>query len=142
MKGFLDNARVAFRCWRHNPAKPIPGADEAIGWTKPPAQSPPPGPRIPYRDAAALTQLHRNRACASPAAAQAARIIADGLRIKFPRVNDTTLGLIALDLYGYIQALALGLPDPVFALHASAEAVGLAAEELTRLARLDTPLDR
>lgn len=116
----------------------IPSRDE-----KPPApgaaHGPRPAPGPTPDETATLAALYRARTHATPAACQAAQIIADGLRLRFPGLDDLTLGLIVLDLFGYTRALGLGLPDPVYALHAVMDGFGLAAEELTRLTRTDVP---
>jgi hypothetical protein len=108
---------------------PAPGA----------AHGPRPAPGPTPGETASLAALHQARAHATPQACQAAQVIADGLRLRFPGLDDLTLGLVVLDLFGYTRALALGLPDPVFALSAVMDGFGLAAEELTRLTRTDVP---
>lgn len=52
MNGFLDNARVLLRCWRHRrdvlgeAYATIPSTDETVTWAKPPRRTP--GPRLLY----------------------------------------------------------------------------------------------
>jgi hypothetical protein len=120
------------------PRTPAPGTGAA---TPPAARQPPPrlppAPAINDYEAAALDGLYRARVAVPPRGAYAAQIIADGLRERFPHLDDTTLGLVALDLHGYAVALATGLPDPRAALRAIVDSFGLAAEDLTRFGRLE-----
>ena len=113
----------------------IPSTDETVGWDKPQAT-------LTRREKTQLGAIQAWRPHANPAAAQAAHAIADGLRLRFPTLDDTTLGLITLDLFGYLRALATGLPDPAIALRGAADGFALAAEELTRLGRTDVTLDQ
>ena len=127
---------------RAAPRTPAPGNAPPRGAVSPPSR-PPPAPGLLPHEAAALNGLYRARAAAPPRGAYAAQIIADGLRERFPGVDDTTLGLVALDLHGYAAALATGLPDPRAALRAIVDSIGLAAEDLTRFGRLEeVHLDR
>jgi hypothetical protein len=108
-----------------------PGRGDTLRGDTPPG----PAPALTPQETAALERLHRARAAIPPRGAHAAREVADGLRERFPGLDDTTLGLVTLDLYGYVQAIAAAIPAPAGALQAITDVFGLAAEELTRLAR-------
>lgn len=128
------------------------GIGHALRWIRSskPARKPPgpaapqralraasPGPH-PNRDEADLLDgIRRARMTASPMAVDNSRIIADGLRLRFPNLPDTTLGLALLDVSGYVNAALLsGVP---WGLQAISDSFALAAEELTRLARTEAP---
>jgi hypothetical protein len=98
-------------------------------------QRPRPGPVPNYAERQALDGLTRARTIAKPQAVENGRLIADGLRVRFPHLTDTTLGLMLFDVMGYLNAAMLGCPDPRWALGSISDAYALAAEELTRLAR-------
>lgn len=100
---------------------------------------PVPGPVPTLKEREVLDAIARARVAAGPGAAHSAQVIADGLRLRFPALDDTTLGLVALELFGYARTLAMGLPDPLHALNATIDAFGLTAEELTRLTRQGVP---
>jgi hypothetical protein len=150
LAGFYIAVLLGRRLERRAGDQPVPGADQAIALTEPARERPfpdhvtwnkppPPGPALNPDEAGILTALYKGRAAAPAASVQAAQVIADGLRIRFPGVDDTTLGLVTLDLFGYVRALGLGLPDPLLALQSVLDGFGFAAEELTRLARNEVP---
>jgi len=114
--------------WPRRKKTPVPG-------TASPPKRPAPAPGFYPHETAELQQLYRSRAAVPPRGAYAAQIIADGLRERFPHHDDATLGLVTLDLHGYVVALACGLPSARDALLAITDAFGLAAEDLTRIAR-------
>lgn len=121
---------------------PVPGQQNprpAHG--QPPARpAPAPAPALTPHELAALDRYqHLTGVHVLPGHASAAREIADGLRQRFPALDDTTLGVIAMDLRGYAVALAIGLPAAGQALQAVIDCYALAAEDLTRLDRTEAP---
>jgi hypothetical protein len=116
----------------------LPSVDE-----KPPAPapgtSPAQGPGIHPHYAAQLDAITKRRDFIPPGTADAARIVADGLRTEFPALDDLTLGLVTVHLYGYARSLTIGLPEPIDAAQTVVDLFGLTAEDLTRIARMDTP---
>ena len=127
------------------PAPVSPGTGAAppphAGAAEAPRSAPVPG--LTPHEAAALDRYARLAGVAIlPGHAHAAREIADGLRQRFPATDDTTLGVIAMDLRGYAVALSLGIPGTAHALQAIIDCLGLAAEDLTRLERTrEVPFD-
>ena len=102
-----------------------------------PPSRPTPAPGFTPEETAILDAIRRQRITTPPRGAYAGRIIADGLRERFPHLDDATLGLVALDLHGYAVAIWAGLPPNAGGLALIVDAFGLAAEDLTHLARLE-----
>lgn len=115
------------------PGRSVPPSDTQAG----PGRLHAPAPALAPGEADFLDTVQLLRAVAQPGHTMAGREIADGLRVRFGTVDDWTLGLITLDLLGYIEALWFGLPDKEHAVRCVMDAFSLCAEELTRLARND-----
>jgi hypothetical protein len=109
---------------------------------KPPAPalddpSPAQGPGIHPHYAAQLDAISKRMVM--PGIIDAARIVADELREQFPAVDDLTLGLVSVHLYGFARTLTVGLSDDVDVAQVVVDLLGLTADDLTRLARTDSP---
>jgi hypothetical protein len=104
----------------------------------PEATSPPsvaaPAPALLPHELEDLNRLHRRR---TPLGHNAGQVIADGLRQRFPQYDDAVLGAITTDLYGYARALELALSADCADARYVVDCLGLAAEELTHLARVE-----
>lgn len=114
--------------------RPVPGKTPARA-----ANPPPPGPAPNRAETDILNGIQRARITAPPQAISNSRLIADGLRLRLPHLDDASLGLAVFDLAGYINAAVLGYADPGMALGVLSDGFTLAAEELTRLARNGVP---
>ena len=115
---------------------PVPGQQALPGPAhgRPPRPAPAPA-RTPHEHAALARYAALTTTAILPGHVHAGREIADGLRQRFPGTDDTTLGIIAMDLRGYATALDVGLPDPAQAMQALIDCLAIAAEDLTRLDR-------
>jgi len=116
---------------------PAPGQRTTRYEAASPPTRPTPAPGFTPEETAILDAIHRQRITTPPRGAYAGRIIADGLRERFPHLDDATLGLVALDLHGYAVAIWAGLPPGAGGLALIVDAFGLAAENLTHLARME-----
>jgi hypothetical protein len=103
------------------------------GPARPPVRAAPAPALLPHE----LDDLNRLRCDRSILGRDAGQAIADGIRQRFPGHDDLTLGVIAADLYGYARAVELSLPGRCPDARFIVECFGLAAEDLTRLARTE-----
>jgi len=142
-------AAAALRSWhkRRTGGRPAPGdghapvpeaatpprADAAPGLPAHPVRAAP-APGFTPEETAILDELARD---APPGARNAGRDVADSLRHLTPGVDDATLGRIVFELHGYTLAAAIGIPDPNTAICIITDVFGLAAEDLTHLARME-----
>jgi len=119
--------------WRHRHKTPAPGKGREPTAAAPPDAATPAPVLLPHeRDD--LNTLYHTR---SPFTASAGQVIADSLRQRFHWLDDHTLGVLTADLYEYARAMALSLPAQCPDAQYVAECIGLAAEHLTRLERME-----
>lgn len=96
-----------------------------------------PAPGLAPDEADFLDGMQDIRVHAQPGQTYAGQQVADSLRTRCPDLDDHTLGVITMELLGFVKALGCGLPDAEHALQVVMDSFALAAEELTRLARND-----
>lgn len=98
---------------------------------------PPPQPVLSGKHLEALGQLATRRRFAKPIDIANAQMLTDSCRVACPHLTDTELGVLMLDMHGYMVAAQRGARDGAWAMARMTAAMGIAAVELTDLERLE-----
>jgi hypothetical protein len=125
---------AAVICWCTRPDRPVPGEDEALAVAA--SAGPPPRPVLSEKHLEVLGQLATRRRFAKAIDIANAQMLADSCRVACPHLTDTELGVLMLDLHGYMVAAQRGAGDGAWAMARMTAAMGIAAVELTELERM------
>jgi len=143
LRGYWASLRILLLC--HREARRRRHEDEAIALTRPPAPGaahrprPAPGTSLTPWERGVLNDLLANPESPLPPQARAnGREIADMARRMLPHLSDRDLGRVILHAYWWAATFHHVMP-PAAAMHATLDALGAAACELTELDRQDVP---